>query len=121
MNVEQMQTRGSEGVEIGGLQVGIIILALATAVVHLVILNISLGSLDLLFTLNGLGYLGLLALYFLPIPIARDNRVLVRWVFVAFTAVTVIAWIFIGQRSLLGYVDKAIEVVLIILLWMDRG
>lgn len=121
MNAQQMQTRGSEGVEIGGRQIGIILLALATAVVHLVILNVSLGGLDPLFTLNGLGYLGLLALYFLPIPVARDNRGLVRWVLVAFTAVTVIAWIFIGERIVLGYVDKAIEVVLILLLLMDRG
>ena len=121
MNTEQMQTRGSEGVQIGGLQIGIILLALATAIIHLVILNIFLGGLDPLFTLNGLGYLGLLVLYFLPVPIARENRSLVRWVLLAFTAVTVIAWIFIGQRSVLGYVDKAIEVVLIVLLWMDRG
>jgi hypothetical protein len=122
MKAEQMQTRGSEGVEIGGLQIGIILLALATAVVHLVILNISMGGLDLLFTLNGLGYLGLLALYFLPIPIARENRSPLRWVFLAFTAATIIAWILLnGQRSPLGFADKAIEVVLIVLLWMDRG
>lgn len=97
-------------------QAGIIILTLATAVVHLVILNIMSGKIDILFTLNGLGYLGLLALYYLPIPVARENRNLVRWALIIFTAVTVVAWIIIGQRILLGYVDKAIEVVLIVLL-----
>lgn len=121
MNAQQMQPRGSEAVEIGGRQIAIILLTLATAVVHLVLLNISSGGFDPLFTLNGLGYLGLLALYFLPIPIARDNRGLVRWLFMGFTAVTVIAWVAIGLRIPLGYIDKAIEIVLIVLLWMDRS
>jgi hypothetical protein len=119
MNAQQMQTRGSEGMQIGGRQIAIILLTLATAAVHLVLLNISSGGLDPLFTLNGLGYLGLLALYFLPIPIARDNRGLVRWLFLAFTAVTVIAWLAIGLRVPLGYVDKAIELVLMVMLWID--
>lgn len=106
-------------VEIGGLQIGIIVLTLATAVVHLIILN--LGSIDILFTLNGLGYLGLLTLYFLPIPIAQENHNLVRWALMAFTAVTILAWVFVGERSLLGYADKAIEILLLVLLWMDRS
>ncbi|HEY5572458.1 MAG TPA: hypothetical protein VIK64_05520 [Anaerolineales bacterium] len=100
-------------------KIGIILLALATAMVHLVVLN--LGGVDALFALNGLGYLGLLALYFLPIPVAQNNRNLVRWVFIGYAAVTILAWVFVGERNLLGYGTKAVEVLLIILLLMDRS
>jgi uncharacterized membrane protein YeiH len=105
----------------GATQIGILLLALVTAIVHLVILNIQLGKLDILFTLNGLGYLALLAAYFLPLPFARENRSLVRWAFMAFTAITVLAWVFIGLRTALGYITKIDELVLIWLLWSDRG
>lgn len=118
MQSEQVQ---SQKVEIGGLQVGIIVLTLATAIVHLVILNVTLGSIDILFTLNGLGFLGLLVLYFLPIPVAQNNHNLVRWAFMAYTAVSILAWVIVGSPSILGFTDKAIELLLIILLWLDRG
>lgn len=116
MQADHMQ---SQKARIGGLQLGIILLALATAIVHLVILN--LESIDILFTLNGLGFLGLLALYFLPIPIAQKYHNLVRWAFMAYTAVSILAWVMVGSPSALAITDKAIEIVLIILLWLDRG
>lgn len=100
-------------------KIGIILLTLATIAIHLIVLN-SRG-IDILFTLNGLGYLGLLVLYFLPIPLAQNNRNLVRWVFIGYTAVTILAWVFVGERALLGYATKAIEALLIILLLLDRS
>lgn len=100
-------------------KIGILLLALATAVVHLVVLN--LGGMHVLFALNGLGYLGLLALYFLPIPMAQNNRSLVRWVFIGYTAVTILAWVFMGERNLLGYGTKVVEILLIVSLLMDRS
>lgn len=117
MQADRMQ---DQRIEIGGLQIGIIVLTLATAVIHGIVLNMLLPEISIPFTLNGLGYIGLLALYFLPVPLARDNRNLIRWAFMAFTAVTILAWVFIGERSLLGYADKAIEVLLLVLLWLDR-
>jgi hypothetical protein len=107
----------------GMLQIGIILLTLATALIHLVVLNIGMynhdGSIDLLFTLNGLGYLAFLAAYFLPVPLAQKYHSLVRWGFIAYTLVTILAWVFMGERSPLGYADKLIEVVLIVLLFAD--
>lgn len=104
---------------IGTKQYVIIILTLATAFIHF-----SLAFPDVLFILNGLGYLTLLAAMYLPLPFAKDNRGLVRWVFMGFTAVTILAWIAIGNKSwpagLLGYLTKAIEVVLLGLLWTER-
>jgi hypothetical protein len=72
-----------------------------------------------MFILNGLGYLGLLGAYFLPIPLFQENHNLVRWAFIAYTAVTIIGWVAFGSRITIAYVDKAIEVLLIVLLFTD--
>lgn len=98
----------------GAVQIGIIILTLATALIH-----ISLLFPDPLFILNGLGYLTLLAAFFLPIDFLRERHNLVRWGYIIFTAVTILAWVAIGERSTLGYVTKLIEVGLIVLLFVD--
>ena len=101
--------------EITPLRLMIIILTVITALIH-----ISLLFPNTLFILNGLGYLVLLAAYFLPLPVARDYPGLVRWIFIGFTAITIIAWIFIGDKTWwLGYVDKIVEIGLIASLWMD--
>lgn len=100
-------------------QIGIIVLTAATAVIHIALAARADVTTLIMFTLNGLGYLALLAAYFLPLPFAKDNRGLVRWALIIFTAITVLGWVFIGARSTFAYVDKAIEVVLIVLLWMD--
>lgn len=118
MQSDRMQ---DQRVEIGGLQIGIILLTLATAVIHGIVLNVLLQEISIPFTLNAIGYVVLLALYFLPIPLARNNRNLVRWALMGFTAVTIILWVAIGEKSFVGYLDKAIEVVLLVLLWMDRS
>ncbi len=103
---------------LGAVQIGIIILTLATALIHLQLLFP-----DVLFILNGLGYLALLAAYFLPVDLARNNHNLVRWLFIIFTVVTVLAWVAIGDKSWpagsLGYLAKLIELVLIALLVVD--
>jgi hypothetical protein len=78
------------------------------------------GHIDVLFTLSGLGFLGLLAAYFLPIPIAQQNRGLIRWMLIGLSALTILAWLFIGEQSLLAYISKIAELGLIILLWLDR-
>jgi hypothetical protein len=101
------------------LKIIITILTLLTAGIHFTLLFP-----NMLFILNGLGYLALLAAYTLPIPIARNNRGLVRWIFIGFTVVTIIAWIAIGEKSWpgggLGYATKVIEVLLVIALFSDR-
>jgi hypothetical protein len=78
-----------------------------------------MGQIDVLFTLNGLGYLALLAALYLPVPIAKDNRSLVRIVFIGYTILGILAWVILGGSSLLGYVTKAIEVALIVLLIIE--
>ena len=101
-----------------GRQVGIVILTVATAIIHLTLVH---SLMDIAFILNGLGYLALLAALYLPIPFFEGRHSLVRFALMGFAALTIIAWIAIGDKTWwLGYVAKAIEIVLIILLWLEN-
>jgi hypothetical protein len=108
--------------KLGWVQFGIMITAVITAGIHLY-LGITLPY--PLFILNAIGYLGLLIALFIQVPLAQKNRSLIRWVMMGFTAVTIVAWLAIGKKSLpgnwIGYVTKFDEVILLALLWMDRS
>lgn len=99
------------------LRIVVVVLTLATALIHA-----GLGG--LMFTLNALGYLGLAAAMVLPGPFARI-RWLARLALVAFTMATIGGWLLIGARFPLAYLDKAIELVLVVFLvfevWLDGG
>jgi len=114
-----MQTQRTKR-SFGAVQVGIVILGLATALIHFSLMLI-MGQFSLLFTLNGLGYLSLLAALFLPIPIFRKYRPIIRMIFLFYTLLTIFLWVLVGSREMIGYVDKVIEVVLAVLLWLDRS
>jgi hypothetical protein len=108
-----------------GLGVGIFVLTLATAVIHLYLAITAIGSMGfnfgvMLFILNGLGYLGLVAVLQLPIRQLARFRSAARWALVAFTALTIVLFFVMApQYTIIGYVDKAIEVALIALLLVD--
>ncbi len=103
----------------GLLQIAIILAAVTTALIHIWLAFQFPGGVDPIFVLNGLGYLGLTALLFLPLPLLDPYRNLVRWVLIGYTLVTVLAWLWIGARSPLAYADKAIELLLVACLWLD--
>ncbi len=99
------------------LRVGIVLLTLATALIHL-----QLNFPDPAFILNGLGYLTLLAALYLPIPRMARCRDTARWVLIGYAALTIFLWILLGARTPIGYIDEAIEVALITLLLIEaRG
>jgi bacteriorhodopsin len=110
------------------LRTSIIVLTLITALIHLILLNLGFirttGRPDLLFTLNGLGYLGLLGVFLInPVFLARQRR-LFHYVFMAFTAVTIVAFLAMGGTGFggrpfnpLGWATKVVEVLLILALW----
>jgi hypothetical protein len=108
-----------------GLEVGIFLLALATAVIHLFLAFTAIPYYGLnfgvmLFILNGLGYLGLLAALQLPIPQLARFRSAARWTLVAYAALTIVLFFIMAPvYETIGYVDKAIEVALIALLIAD--
>ncbi len=105
-----------------GLGVGIFLLTLATAVIHLYLAFTAIPYYGLnfgvmLFILNGLGYLGLLAALQLPIPQLARFRNVARWVLVAYTALTIVLFFLMAPYyTFIGYLDKAVEVALIALL-----
>jgi hypothetical protein len=108
-----------------GLGVGIFLLTLATAFIHLYLALTAIPYFGLnfgvmLFILNGLGYLGLLAILQLPIPQLARFRSAARWALVAFAVLTIVLFFVMAPvYDFIGYVDKAIEVALIALLLAD--
>ncbi|MDQ4062971.1 MAG: hypothetical protein M3122_03545 [Actinomycetota bacterium] len=96
------------------LRVGIVVLTLGAALIHL-----SLNFPDPGFILNGLGYLALLAALYLPIPRLAHYRNTVRWVLIGYAALTIFLWVLFGDRITIGYTAKTIEVALIALLLLD--
>lgn len=110
----------------------ILITGLVTGLVHLVALNFimysSQGHLDLLFSLNGLGYLTLLAMFFLAPTFIKEQWDFFHFAFMGFAAVTIIAFFILGGTGFggtevdpLGYATKLDELVLIIALWAHCG
>lgn len=99
------------------LQIAILLLAVATAVIHLIL---GVQVTDLLFILNGLGYLGLVGALYLPVAFLSPYQGLVRCGLIAYTALTIILWAIInGQLEPVGLVTKAIEVLLIVALFVE--
>jgi len=105
-------------------QIGIIVSNLATAFLHLSLLP-SMGPDPI--ALNGLGYLGLLGAYFMPMPMLQQNHKMVWWGMFGYTALTIVLWVIMGDKnfvagtnSAVGYYAKAAEVLLMAFLWADK-
>lgn len=109
---QSLRSRGAGAV----LTAAIVGLTLATAYIHL-----TLGS--LLFTLNGLGYLGLAALIVIgaaaPIPLVQRFSWFPRVALIGYTALTIAAYLVMGPHFSLGWVAKGIEAALIVFLLVD--
>ena len=108
----QAAQRSSNRVLIGA----IVALTLATAYIHL-----GLGG--LLFTLNGLGYVGLAALIVIgaaaPISLVKRFSWFPRLALAGYTAMTIAGYLVMGPYFTLGFIAKGIEVALVTLLVVD--
>ena len=110
--------------KLSGKHYGILLAGLATAILHLELFG-KLGPDPIV--LNGIGYLGLLGAYFLPIDFFQQRHKLVWWVLVGYTILTIILWVIMGEKdffaspsSAIGYYAKAAELVLLGFLWADK-
>ena len=145
-------TQSRTNKRIGPLQISIIILAVATGLVHLYRgammtflaaprvrpvgpppagaghfqgggpggpLGMIFMILPILFYLNAIGYFVLATALYLPA--LQRIQSLVRWVLVGYAALTIIMWYLITHASpnILAYVDKPVEIALIVLLIID--
>jgi hypothetical protein len=94
----------------------IIGLTIATAYIHL-----TLGG--VLFTLNGLGYLGLAVLFVIgavaPIPLVDRFSWLARVSLAGYAALTIGAYLVMGPHFSLGWIAKAIELGIMGLVAVD--
>jgi hypothetical protein len=107
---------------IGGRMGGAI---LTTAVIGLTLTTsyIHLGLGGLLFTLNGLGYAGLAALFLLgavaPHPLVERFSWAPRLMLAGYAAMTIGGYLVMGPFFTLGWIAKGVEVALITLIAID--
>lgn len=123
--------------KLSGRQYAIIILTLITAFLHFAAAfdkELFPEGPDPLFILNGLGYLGLLGAYFLPISFFQQRHEWVRRGYILFAIITIAAWVFIwviqyviiqgvpffSHDSIYGVPAKITEVLLIWFLSQDK-
>jgi hypothetical protein len=97
---------------VGAVQIAIICLTLATAAIHLY-----LGG--PLFLVNGVVYVALLVLLYMPA--LRRFRAITRIGLIAFTVITIVFWALYTRFAPdpIGYADKIIEVLLVALLLLE--
>lgn len=123
--------------KLSGRHYAIIILTLITAFLHLAAAldkQLFPDGPDPIFILNGLGYLGLLGAYFLPISFFQQRHELVRRGYILFAIITIAAWLviwvgfsvirdgipFFSHDSLYGVPAKISELLLIWFLSQDK-
>lgn len=105
----------------GPVQAGIALLVILTAIAHLYLAflhGFPTHTIFILFLLNGIGYLVLLVALYSP-QLAGIQRPM-RWLLILYTALTVILWAVIRYFDFFGYIDKLIEVLLIVLLVVEE-
>lgn len=110
-----------------GLQWIIVLLTLATAAIHLYLGASNWSTtptLAALWALDGVGYIVILALLYFSGRTGR-GRSTMRWILILYTLLTLILYFVINGSGAfsdtLGLITKAIEALLIILLFLDRG
>jgi hypothetical protein len=99
--------------------------ALTTAIVGLTLVtaNIHLSLGGTLFTLNGLGYIGLAALFVVgaaaPMPLVQRFSWFPRIALMGYAALTIAGYLVMGPYFTLGWIAKGVEVALIVLVAVD--
>ena len=114
---------------IGTVQVGIALLALGTAGIHLYLFLIEgfLGNgkmlpiYQFLFVGNVLAYVSLSAVLVLPLSPLERVRSLVRVLLISIAVASIASYFYVGVLDAVGHIDKAIEVLLILLVTADAA
>jgi hypothetical protein len=98
----------------------ILILGGITALIHIAI-SFAFGSFDVIFLLNGLGFIGLLWAILSPPDFLKGLKSLVHWAAIVYTLITIVLFFVFNAQTgygTLGLLTKADEVLLIIALFL---
>lgn len=123
--MEHTETRQS----VGAVQVGISLLALGTAGIHLYLFLIEglfgngkmLPIYQLLFVGNVLAYVSLATVLILPLSPLERVRSLVRVLLISIAVASIASYFYVGVLDSVGHTDKVIEVLLILLVTADAA
>lgn len=101
----------------------VLVLVVATAAIHFSRALVD-PEISTLFALNAVGYLVLGGLLYAPVAALDRWRGAIRWILIAYTITTIVLFFLWGAMSgdwpVIGFVDKAIEIALVVLLLRDR-
>lgn len=108
---------------LGPLAAGVILLTLGAAAIHLYLAPIEFGTgatlFGVLFVLNGLGYLTMLAVIYAPLGFLAPFRLAARVILIVIAAASIGAYFYVGVFDTIGWVDKAVEAGLILLVLIE--
>ena len=108
---------------LGPLAAGVILLTLITAAIHFYLAPIEFGTgatlFGVLFVLNGLGYLTMLAVIYAPLGFLAPFRLAARMILIVIAAASIGAYFYVGVFDTIGWVDKAVEAGLILLVLIE--
>jgi hypothetical protein len=105
-------------IQIGALQVAITVCTLTIAFMHLYAGVQPDEDFRFWFLLNGLGYLSLLTIFFLPRFAPRHHKI--SFLLMGYALFTILLWFVLGRPDgLVGYVTNAIELVLAVLAFYE--
>ena len=116
-------TSNSDRPALGAASALVIALAVMAAAIHFYLVpdefNKGATGYGTLFILTGVGYLGALALMYMPIPVLAPFHSLGRILMVGIAVAAIIAYISLGYFDTLGWVTKGIEVALVLAVGAD--
>jgi hypothetical protein len=107
------------------LRVAIIVLTVITALVHLS-LNLGPSGIQPAFLANAIGYIVLLVVFFkwINLGFLAGREKMVWYGFMGYVVVTIVAYFVVNGGAAfsnpIGLFDKAVEVVLLITLWLHK-
>lgn len=111
-------TQGRSPIQIGALQVAITVCTLAIAFMRLYAAAQPDEEFRFWFLLNGLGYLGLLTIFFMPRFAARHHDI--SFLLMGYALLTIALWFLLGRPDeIVSYVNNAIELVLAVLAFYE--
>lgn len=94
---------------------GVLLCIVLTAGIHL---YLAITATLPMFYANAIGFLVLGAAYAnIGIPLPRERVVVALQVY---TIITIVFWVFVGERTPLAYIDKIAELLIVGLLWYEQ-